>query len=710
MTATALLEYVRRELEPTPGRGQAAFRLTLACLAATIPIMTHRIPHGLVVMIVMYLVTVEDKAATLLATMLGWAGATVGLAAGLLAWVICLDIAWLRVCFFALFLFGGLFLKRIIAIPGLGSAIGLPAALAVVLPDVMVVPGEFSPSPETLVDFLLWMWVCMTVGLSVNFCVQLLLSRNDPLTLLEKEIDMRLRVVEETLLELAGERDRPETAPTPSLASLAIAGMSGQLQLLKTASLTNAWAHERHDTLAAIITLVDRLVTDAAVLRTLPALKADRNRLTRIAHACAGTRLAFSERRLPAPPEGLSYAVAGDRSVSPPPLLNMEMALEGIARVGLVRSRAEKHEGILSVLLVPDAFTNPEYVRFAIKGALAALICYALFVGFDYRGIYTSVITCFVVSLTTIGSSNQKGVLRFGGAAVGGAMGMFALIYLLPNVDTVGGFWLVFGAGTMAAAWANFGSPRISYGGYQTGLAFYKGVLHDVGMSLNLTVVRDRLVGVALGLTVFGMVEHFLWPERASDKLRARLAEILHLLSELARVGACGAPPAVTGNDVDSCRRLISQKVEDIQGLIESSKFELGAFKLSEIQKHTGDAQIVFILLLALARERQELVRPEAVLAAAAELDNAMATALLAVEAHVTTGSQPALPNLEGMMDAFENSVAAGTSGPGEAAADTLITERLAIYRALVAAIKRLSSEPLDAGQNEDAVRVLAVQ
>jgi multidrug resistance protein MdtO len=64
-----------------------------------------------------------------------------------------------------------------------------------------------------------------------------------------------------------------------------------------------------------------------------------------------------------------------------------------------------------------DAFDNPEYVHFAIKGSLAALIRYVLFIGFDYPGIYTSVITCFVVSLSTIGASNQKCLLSFGGAA-----------------------------------------------------------------------------------------------------------------------------------------------------------------------------------------------------------------------------------------------------------------------------------------------------
>jgi hypothetical protein len=41
-------------------------------------------------------------------------------------------------------------------------------------------------------------------------------------------------------------------------------------------------------------------------------------------------------------------------------------------------------------LLVPDAFTNPEYRQFAIKGALAATICYLIFTGAAYPGIYTS--------------------------------------------------------------------------------------------------------------------------------------------------------------------------------------------------------------------------------------------------------------------------------------------------------------------------------
>ena len=145
-------------------------------------------------------------------------------------------------------------------------------------------------------------------------------------------------------------------------------------------------------------------------------------------------------------------------------------------------------------------------------------------------------------------------------------MGLIALVYLFPHMDTIGGFWLVFGAGTAVAAWVNFGTPRISYGGYQVGVAFYKAVLQGFGPAASATVVRDRLIGVFFGLIVFGVVEHLLWPVRAQDALRARLAEMLHLLAELARSRTSDKTPTLIADDVDSWRGRISQKVEDDAG------------------------------------------------------------------------------------------------------------------------------------------------
>ena len=159
MTASDLFEFLRRELAPTPGRGSKTFRLTLACLAATIPILTHHIPHGLLAMILMYLITQEDTAATVIGSILGVVGVTLGLGLALLVWRISLDIVWLRLCFLVAFLFGGLFLKRVLTMSFLGSAIGLPAALVMILPDIL------PPSPEVLTEYVLWLWWTITLGL-----------------------------------------------------------------------------------------------------------------------------------------------------------------------------------------------------------------------------------------------------------------------------------------------------------------------------------------------------------------------------------------------------------------------------------------------------------------------------------------------------------------------------------------------------------------
>src|SRR5262245_1379267 len=197
MTAAPLVDFLRRELAPTPGRGSATFRLTLACVIATIPILTHRIPHALVVMIVMYLITQEHTAATLLGSILAVAGVTLGLGAALLAWMVVLDIAWLRILCFVGFVFTGLWLKRVLAIGALGS----PAAIVMIAPDLGPLP------PESLVEFVLWIWLCVTLGLTVNLGVQLLLAPGDPLTLLERELDTRLHVVENTVRAMAGATD-----------------------------------------------------------------------------------------------------------------------------------------------------------------------------------------------------------------------------------------------------------------------------------------------------------------------------------------------------------------------------------------------------------------------------------------------------------------------------------------------------------------------
>jgi len=126
-----------------------------------------------------------------------------------------------------------------------------------------------------------------------------------------------------------------------------------------------------------------------------------------------------------------------------------------------------------SRLFVPDALSNPDHIKFALKGCLAGSLCYLIYTALDWQGISTAVVTCVLTALTTIGSSRQKQVLRITGAVVGGFIfGMGAQIFILPYLDSIGGFTLLFVAVTIIGAWFATSSPRLSYFGVQLAVAF----------------------------------------------------------------------------------------------------------------------------------------------------------------------------------------------------------------------------------------------
>src|SRR5215469_1677986 len=283
----SLFEFLRRELAPTPGRLGATLRLTLACTAATVPIMIHHIPHGLVVLIMMYLISKDDTTVTLLGSILGLVSVTLGFALALLAWQIVLPTAW-RLAFVFLFAAMGLYLSRALVFGFVGTAFGLPAALAMILPDIFPVPDT-----EGMTEFVLWLWWCIALGLGINLGVQLLLSPGDPLVLLRRALIARLQAVERAARSLGGGVVNDSRAPMPSLTSLTVAGASGMLALLKTASLRHAWVRQHRAELGALINLVDQLVTAAASLEAAgPPATSDGDtpaRLERVAAACAAT-------------------------------------------------------------------------------------------------------------------------------------------------------------------------------------------------------------------------------------------------------------------------------------------------------------------------------------------------------------------------------------------------------------------------------------
>ena len=334
--------------------------------------------------------------------------------------------------------------------------------------------------------------------------------------------------------------------------------------------------------------------------------------------------------------------------------------------------------------VVPDAFTNPAYIHFAIKGALAAFICYLIFTLTAYQGIYTSVITCIVCSLSTIGASVQKGFLRFVGSAIGGVLGLITLTCIFPYVDSIGGFWFPFAAVTGLAAYVTFSGPGLSYGGYQIGLAFYKCVLQSYGPYTELRVVRDRLVGILLGLAVFQLINNGLWPVKALETIRAKLAGVLETLSKLAALPDENKDPAPRLAQAYELRLQAYQQFRAVHELVEGAKFEPGEALRQKLEGVSTTAQRLLLYLLAIIQHRPHL-RPEAMpkplRLAATRFGGTLANELQILAGRMLGKDSRPDHNLSGALVELEHSVSSHIGAVSDPNLASQIQGRLELYR-----------------------------
>jgi multidrug resistance protein MdtO len=188
-----------------------------------------------------------------------------------------------------------------------------------------------------------------------------------------------------------------------------------------------------------------------------------------------------------------------------------------------------------STLLVADAWSNPEHARFALKATIAVMASYFIYTMLDWPGIRTAVVTCFFVALGSLGETMHKLTLRIGGALIGGAAALLSIVYVLPQMTDIGQLALLIAAMSAVSAWVTTSSERLSYLGVQMGFAFFLGVLHDYGPTMELTTARDRIVGILLGNVLMTIVFSTMWPISALDRARQLLAQALAALGELVR-------------------------------------------------------------------------------------------------------------------------------------------------------------------------------
>ena len=192
-------------------------------------------------------------------------------------------------------------------------------------------------------------------------------------------------------------------------------------------------------------------------------------------------------------------------------------------------------------LFAADAFTNPAHWQFALKTTAAVMTCYAIYTLLDWPGLRTAIVTCFFVSLGSLGETVHKLLLRISGAVVGGVLAGLCIVFVLPGFTDIGQLCLLIALVSLAAAWIATSNEIIAYAGMQIAFAFFLGILQGYAPATDLTVLRDRIFGILLGNIVVTLVFSSLWPESARAAARNAVAEVMRALGTVLKGGSQNA-------------------------------------------------------------------------------------------------------------------------------------------------------------------------
>lgn len=195
---------------------------------------------------------------------------------------------------------------------------------------------------------------------------------------------------------------------------------------------------------------------------------------------------------------------------------------------------AAVRKGGTSGFMEPDAFSNPGHVHYALKTTGAAMVCFLLYHAVNWPGIHTAFLTCFIVALPTAAESTEKISLRITGAMIGAMLGGAALLLVVPLLENSAQLAALILVLTLPAAWLAVGSERIGYVGFQWAFALYLTLIQGSGPGYDLTIARDRVIGVLLGNVVTYLVFTRIWPVSIAPQVDAALREGIAAVREFA--------------------------------------------------------------------------------------------------------------------------------------------------------------------------------
>jgi multidrug resistance protein MdtO len=234
--------------------------------------------------------------------------------------------------------------------------------------------------------------------------------------------------------------------------------------------------------------------------------------------------------------------------------------------------------------------------------------------------------------------------VRISGAVVGGVVvGIGSQVFILPYLDSIAGFTLLFALATGAAAWFVTSSPRFSYFGSQFAVAFYLINLGEFRIQTSLVPARDRVAGILLGLFMMWLIFDQLWGAPAVVEMKRTFISNLRLLAQLVKDPFSGENRLEIERSY-SLRETINANFDKVLNLADGVLFEFSSSRQqdlalrSRIRQWQPRLRTLFVTAIALVKYRLQLPGfelPETVRVAQQEFDNRLARTLVGMASRI---------------------------------------------------------------------------
>lgn len=586
-----------RELRTTPGRLGDSVRIVVVILTTVAIAETFRIPDIATSAYLVLFLSRHEAVSTVVGGLISGITAVLAIFATIAVFMLTLSEPALRIPLMAVTTFGTMFLSRVTTLGPVFFAAGFIVAYGMTMADEVLglalqpttsgnapqleLPEIVFISPEeALVRTLLWLGLAVVVPIALLIGANLLTGR-DPIRVLCRGLTDRLATAARFCRGERGAERELETQAFEGTAELRklhhLAGLlhRGRHRLVRSASLIDdisrlgllllAWLRVEGNVRYPLVPAAAVLHAAERALRTGEALRGEPEVI--VATGAARPLANWISQTLRAIREALASTLG-----TPPP-------------------QAKDAARSPRRLLAADAFSNPEHVRFALKVTLAVMICYIVTRLANWPGIGTCVVTAFFVALGTVGETLHKATLRFVGCLIGAALGLGAILLLMPRMTNIGELLLLLAPVTLLAAWVSCGTERIAYAGLQIGLAFYLVVLHGFSPTIDMYTARDRTIGILFGNIVIFVIFTTIWPVSVADIVRANVSRALQRLGALLGLGEPANGSGSQGAGAEFAREF-GQAIARARAVLVNDPFETTAERLASARRHI-DSSVV---------------------------------------------------------------------------------------------------------------------